>query len=91
MRPRLGFRPTSPQQAAGIRIEPPPSLPWATGQQTGRDRRGGPAGGAPGRPFQVPGVAGGPEDVGLADGQDPVLGQRGGADDHEPGAASAGW
>ena len=30
-RPRAGFRPTSPQQAAGIRIEPPPSLPCATG------------------------------------------------------------
>ena len=31
IRPRLGFRPTSPQQAAGMRIEPPPSLPCATG------------------------------------------------------------
>ena len=30
-RPRLGLSPTSPQQAAGMRIEPPPSLPWATG------------------------------------------------------------
>ena len=30
-RPRLGLRPTSPQQLAGIRIEPPPSLAWATG------------------------------------------------------------
>ena len=29
--PRLGFSPTSPQHAAGMRIEPPPSLPWATG------------------------------------------------------------
>ena len=26
VRPRVGLRPTSPQQAAGIRIEPPPSL-----------------------------------------------------------------
>lgn len=25
MRPRLGFKPTSPHIAAGIRIEPPPS------------------------------------------------------------------
>ncbi len=31
MRPRAGLSPTSPQQAAGIRIEPPPSLPCATG------------------------------------------------------------
>ncbi len=31
IRPRVGFSPTSPQQDAGIRIEPPPSDPWATG------------------------------------------------------------
>src|SRR5690554_1519029 len=30
-RPRVGFRPTSPQQAAGIRMDPPPSLACATG------------------------------------------------------------
>ena len=30
-RPRLGFRPTSPQYEAGMRIEPPPSLAWAMG------------------------------------------------------------
>ena len=30
-RPREGFNPTSPQQDAGIRIEPPPSLAWAIG------------------------------------------------------------
>ena len=29
--PRLGLRPNSPQQLAGIRIEPPPSEAWATG------------------------------------------------------------
>src|SRR5205814_1680155 len=31
VRPRVGFRPTSPQQAAGMRIEPAPSLPCASG------------------------------------------------------------
>ena len=31
MRPRDGLRPTTPQQLAGIRIDPPPSEPWATG------------------------------------------------------------
>src|SRR6478735_2447913 len=31
IRPRLGLRPTRPQQAAGMRIEPPPSLPCAIG------------------------------------------------------------
>ena len=30
-RPRLGFSPNSPQQPAGMRIDPPPSLPWAMG------------------------------------------------------------
>src|SRR4051812_39204919 len=29
-RPRLGFSPTRPQHEAGMRIEPPPSLPWAS-------------------------------------------------------------
>src|SRR5256885_6434920 len=28
MRPRDGFRPTTPQHDAGIRMEPPPSPPW---------------------------------------------------------------
>ena len=28
-RARVGFSPTRPQQDAGIRIEPPPSLAWA--------------------------------------------------------------
>src|SRR3990172_9068945 len=28
-RPRGGLRPTTPQQEAGMRIEPPPSPPWA--------------------------------------------------------------
>src|SRR3954452_1276275 len=31
IRPRLGLSPTRPQQAAGMRIEPPPSLPCAIG------------------------------------------------------------
>src|SRR3954468_23999104 len=29
-RPRLAFKPTSPQFAAGMRIDPPPSLAWPT-------------------------------------------------------------
>src|SRR5476651_194890 len=31
MRPKLGLRPTSPVWAAGMRTEPPPSLPWLNG------------------------------------------------------------
>ncbi|MOA45725.1 hypothetical protein D3C78_1681540 [compost metagenome] len=31
MRPRVGLKPNTPQHEAGIRIEPPASLPWANG------------------------------------------------------------
>src|SRR6185295_6014565 len=31
LRPRVGLRPTSPQLAAGARMEPKPSLAWAMG------------------------------------------------------------
>src|SRR5205085_5542884 len=31
LRPRVGFRPTSPQHDEGMRIEPAPSLPCAAG------------------------------------------------------------
>src|SRR5262249_3880327 len=31
MRPNDGFRPTRPGGAAGMRIQPPPSLPWVDG------------------------------------------------------------
>ena len=30
-RPRDGFSPTVPQKEDGVRIEPPPSAPWASG------------------------------------------------------------
>jgi hypothetical protein len=31
VRARVGLSPKSPQHEAGMRIEPPPSPPWATG------------------------------------------------------------
>ena len=31
MRPRVGFSPTRPHWLAGLRMDPPPSLAWATG------------------------------------------------------------
>jgi len=31
LRPRVGLSPTTPQQAAGARMEPKPSLAWAIG------------------------------------------------------------
>src|SRR5262245_48215555 len=41
-RPRLGLRPTRPQQAAGIRMDPAPSLPWATGTAPAATRAAAP-------------------------------------------------
>ena len=39
MRPWLGLSPTRPQQDAGMRIDPPPSLAWANGTIPERPRR----------------------------------------------------
>ena len=58
IRPRCGLSPTRPQHAAGMRVEPPPSLPWAIGHHARGDRRGRAAGRAAGRPVEVPRVAG---------------------------------
>ena len=49
MRPRVGFSPTRPLHAAGIRIEPPPSLPCASGTMP-------PATAAAAPPLEPPGV-----------------------------------
>ena len=49
MRPRVGFRPTRPVHAAGMRIEPPPSLPCASGTMP-------PATAAAAPPLEPPGV-----------------------------------
>src|SRR5690554_2915519 len=46
-RPRVGFSPISPQQAAGIRIDPPPSLAWATGTTPAATRAAAPPEEAP--------------------------------------------
>src|ERR1700684_1136455 len=51
IRPRLGLIPNSPHTLAGIRIEPPPSLPWAAGAR--------PAGTAAGAPPLDPPAGGG--------------------------------
>ena len=41
-RPQVGLSPTTPQQAAGIRIDPAVSLPTAPRHQPGGHRRGRP-------------------------------------------------
>src|SRR5215472_2641715 len=49
MRPRLGLSPTRPQQEAGIRTEPPPSVPWLQAHRPA-------ASAAPAPPLDPPGV-----------------------------------
>src|SRR2546423_5917795 len=49
IRPRDGFKPTTPQHEAGIRIEPPPSPPWAMAQSPA-------ATAAPAPPLEPPAV-----------------------------------
>ena len=90
MRPRWGLRPTRPQQAAGMRVEPPPSLAWAIGTIPDGDRRRRAAAGAARRALRVPRVARGAEAARLGDRQDPVLGQRRRADDDEPRVLAGG-
>ena len=61
-RPGVGRSPTTLQNAAGLRSEPPMSLPSASGTNAGGQRRGGPAGGpAGGQPVPV-GVVGDAEE-----------------------------
>ena len=47
IRPRVAFSPTRPLQAAGIRIEPPPSLAWAIGTAPAATKAADPADEAP--------------------------------------------
>ena len=83
MRLRWAFSPTRPQQAAGIRIEPPPSLPCASGTMPGPRRLRPTAPEPAGRAPQIPRVARGPEAMRLGHRQDPHLRHVRDADDHE--------
>ena len=56
-RKRVGLRPTRPQQEAGMRIEPPASLPWASATMPDGDRRAAAARRAARRHRRVPRVA----------------------------------
>ena len=91
VRMRVGFRPNTPQQAAGTRIDPPLSLPLAIGAMRSRDGGGGPAAGAAGHAVQVPRVVGGPVQLGLGGGLHAELGQVGlGAGDEAGGLVAPG-
>ena len=74
-RPRLGLRPTSPQHAAGMRIEPPRSRAVGERDDPGRDGGGAATRGAARRERTVPGVARRPEPRVLGHRPQPELGR----------------
>jgi hypothetical protein len=69
--PREGFRPKRPQSAAGMRIEPPPSVAWAIGRARARHQRRGAAARTARRQSGIPGVAHGPPKRGSVVGASP--------------------
>ena len=89
-RPKLGLSPTLPQNAAGMRTDPAPSVPTPSGPQPGGDGRRRAARRPAGRLRRVPRVAGdaGQRRVGLALAAE--LGRRRLADQHGAGLAQAG-
>ena len=88
-RPRLGLSPTSPQQAAGMRIEPPPSLPCASGTIPAATAAAEPPEEPPGVRSRSHGLRVGAGVARLGRRQDPELRQVRRADDDEAGVAQA--
>ena len=80
-RPLCGLRPNSPQQAAGMRIEPAPSAASAAGDEPGGDRGRRAAARAAGRAVGVPRVARHAPGDRLGERPQPELGHRRLADD----------
>ncbi len=60
-RPKVCLKPTSPQHAAGMRLDPPPSVPTPIGPEPGSHRRRGAARRPAAGPREVPRVRGAPE------------------------------
>src|SRR5512144_751146 len=75
LRARAGLRPTTPQQAAGARIEPKPSLACADGGGGAAARPAGDPGEIPGRPRR-------PVELRLARERQPELARVRPAEDH---------
>ena len=88
-RSRCGLSPNRPQQAAGMRIEPPPSEAVRQAGQA-RGHRGARAAARAARgALRVPRVAGHPPRARHGEGPDGQLGQAGLADDHGAGLAQS--
>ena len=84
-RPRVGFSPTRPQQAAGARIEPKPSEACAIGSIRAPTDAAAPPDEPPEIRFGVPGAPGRAVRPGLAGQREPQLARVGAAEDDEPG------
>src|SRR5256885_14741428 len=76
-RPRAAFRPTSPQQAAGVLIEPPPSLPRAIGTIPAATAAAAPPLEPPGGRASAHGLRVGPVRRGSGVGRMPISGNEG--------------
>ena len=82
-RPRLGLSPTRPQAEAGMRIDPPPSLPCASGSIPDATAAALPPLDPPGVRVRSHGLRVGPRVARLGGRQDRELRQVRDADDHE--------
>ena len=74
LRPRDGLSPTRPQTLAGMRIEPPPSLPCATGTMPAATAAAEPPLEPPGERVGSHGLCDGPYASGSVDGMVPSSG-----------------
>ena len=83
------LKPTTPLQAAGMRVEPPASVPTADRAHAGGERDRGAARGAAAGAVGRPGVARAAEQRRLGVGHVPELGRRGLADQDGAGALEA--
>src|SRR6516162_9839394 len=74
LRPRVGLSPTRPQHAAGMRIEPPPSLACATGTTPAATAAAEPPEDPPGVRFRSQGFLAGPYNFDSVNGGNPNSG-----------------
>ncbi len=84
MRPKVDLRPNRPVKPAGMRIEPPPSLPLAMGTRPPATAAAGAARGPARRPLGVPGVAGRAVQLGVGAVDPAELRRRGLSGQHRP-------
>src|SRR5258708_36425251 len=73
-RPREGLRPNRPEHAAGIRIDPPPSLAWAAGTTPPATAADAPPEDPPGVRSRFHGLRAGPKRAGSVTGSRPNSG-----------------